>query len=58
MKLNGLSNFGRGFTKEHSCEIILKSVPQFSRRNRLKFFFLFIAHAAILFNGAERFEQF
>ena len=23
---NGLSNFGRGLTKEHSCEIISKSV--------------------------------
>ena len=36
--LNGVeqSNFGTGLTEEHSCEIISKSVHQFSRRNPLK----------------------
>ena len=57
MERNSLSNFGRGLPKEHSCEIISKSVYPFSR-SRLKLFFLFIALAAILFNGAKRFEQF
>ena len=37
-------------------QIISKSVHRFSR-SHLKLF-LFIALAAILFNGAERFEQF
>ena len=32
--------------------------PAFSRRSRLKFFFLFLALAAVLFIRAERFEQF
>ena len=52
-----LSNFGRGSSKEHSCEIISKSIHWFRRRNRLKVF-LFLALVAILFNEAERFEQF
>ena len=52
-----MSSFGRGITKEHSSEIISKSVHRFSRRNRLKLFLL-IALAAILFNVAELFEQF
>ena len=39
-------------------EIILKSVHLFIRRSCLKLFFLFIAQAAILFNGAEWFEPF
>ena len=42
---------------EHSCIIILKSVHWLRRRSRLKVF-LFLALAAILFNGAERFEGF
>ena len=42
--------------KECSSEIISKSVHRFRRRSRLKFFFLFIALAAILFNGAEPYE--
>ena len=37
--------------------IISKSILRFRRRSRLKVF-LFLALAAILFNGAERFEQF
>ena len=31
-----MSNFGRQSLKEYSCEIISKSVHQFSRRSRLK----------------------
>ena len=57
MERNGLSNFGRQSPKEHSCEIISKSVHQFSREV-VKSLFLFIAMAAILFNVAESFEQF
>ena len=41
----------------HWNQIISKSVHQFSRLSRLKFF-LFIALAAILFNRAKQFEQF
>ena len=54
---NSLSNFSRELPKEASCEIISKSVHQFSRRSRLKHF-LFIALAEILFNKAKSFEQF
>ena len=50
-----MSNFDRGLPKEHFCDIILKSVHRFSRKSCLK---LFIALAAILFNGVEEFEQF
>ena len=57
MEPTGLSFFGRGLPKEASCEIISRSVHRFSR-SCLKVFFLFIALAAILFNGAKRFEQF
>ena len=56
MKQNDLSKFSKGFSKEHSGEIISKSVNRFSR-SRLKVF-LFIALAAILFNQAEHLEQF
>ena len=42
----------------HWNQIISKSVHRFSRRSRLKLFFLFIAMGAILFNRAERFEHF
>ena len=42
----------------HWKQIISKSVHWFSRRSRLKLFFLFIALAAILFNRAEQFEEF
>ena len=49
MEQNALINFDRGLTNEHSCKIC--------RRSRLKVF-LFLALAAILFNGAEGFEQF
>ena len=55
--LFGLSNFGRGSPKEPSCKIISKSMHWLRRRSRLKVF-LFLALEAILFNGAERFEQF
>ena len=58
MAQNSLSNFGRELPKEHSCEIISKSVHRFSRKNAFKAFFLFIALANILFNGVELFEQF
>ena len=54
MERNGLSSFGRLSPKEHSCIIILKSMNWLRRRSRLKVF-LFLALAAILFNGAERF---
>ena len=50
---NGLSNFGKGFPKS-----ISKSVHWFSRKSRLKLFFLFIALAVNLFYRAERLEQF
>ena len=33
---DGLSNFGRGSHKKHSCEIIEKSVQQCQRRSLLK----------------------
>ena len=56
-RMDDLSNFGRGLTKEHPCQIIL-ICPPFSRRKHLKFFFLFIALAAILFNRAKLFELF
>ena len=53
-----LGIIGRGSPKEPSCEIISKSVHQFSIGNRLKLFFLFIALVTILFRETERFEQF
>ena len=52
-----MSNFGRGSFKELSCKIISKSMHWLRRRSSLKFF-LFLALAAILFNGAEWFEHF
>ena len=59
MERNGLSNFGRQSPKEHSCEIISKSVHRFSSlEKKLLSIFLFIALAAILFNVAEFFEKF
>ena len=56
MEWNSLSNIGRGLAKEHSCEMILKSVHWFSTRSCLKLFS--IALAAILFKGVERLEHF
>ena len=53
----GLSNFCRQSPKEHSCIIISKSMHWLRRRSHLKVF-LFLALAAILFNGTEQFEQF
>ena len=49
--------FGRGSSKEHSCDIILKSVHCSRRRCHLKVFLL-LALAAVLFSGAEPFKQF
>ena len=46
-----------GSSKKHSCIIILKSIFSFRRRSRLKVS-LFLALAASLFYGGERFEQF
>ena len=57
MERNGLSSFGRQSPNEHSCIIISKSMHWLRRRSGLKVF-LFLALAVILFNGAERFEQF
>ena len=42
-------------TKEHSCFIISNSMQWLRRRSH---FFLYLALAAILLNGAKRFEQF
>ena len=56
MELNGLSNFGRQSPKEHSCEIISKSVHL--AEEVVNSLFLFLALVAILFNVAESFEQF
>ena len=39
MERNCLSNFGRGLSIEHCCEIILKSVHWFRRRSCLKLIF-------------------
>ena len=36
-----MSNFGRGLAKEHLCEIILKSVNQFSTGSCLKLFSIY-----------------
>ena len=52
-----MSNFGKQSPKEHSCIFIPKSMHWLRRRSRLKIF-LFLALAAILFKGAEPFEQF
>ena len=55
MELNHLGNFGRGSSKEskeHSYEVISKSIQWPRRRCRFKVF-LFLALAAILFSGAE-----
>ena len=51
-----MSNLGRGSLKKPSCKTISKSRYWLRRRSRLKVF-LFLALAASLFNGAERFEQ-
>ena len=58
MERNGLSNFGRQSPKEHSCEIISKTVTDLAEEV-VKSIFLFIALAAILFiRVVEFFEQF
>ena len=57
MERNGLSNFGRLSSKEHSCEIISNLSTDLAEEV-VKNIFLFIALAAILFYVAEFFEQF
>ena len=54
MAQNSLSNFSRELPKETSCEIISKSATNLAEV--VKSSFLFIALAAILFNGVEPFE--
>ena len=49
-------HFCRQSPKEHSCKIISGSM-HWLRRSHLKVF-LFLVLVAILFNGAEQFEQF
>ena len=56
MAQNSLSNFSRELPKEPPCEIISKSATDLAEDVLSSF--LFIALAAILFNGAEPFEQF
>ena len=56
MEQNNLSSFGRQLPKEPSCEIISKSAIDLAEV--VSSSILFIALAAILFNGAEPFEQF
>ena len=58
MERNGLSNFGRQSPKEHSCEIISKSVKTYLAEEVVKSLSIFITLVAILFNIAESFEQF
>ena len=57
MAQNSLSNFSRELPKEPSCEIISKCATDLAEEV-VKSSFLFIALVAILFNGAEPFEQF
>ena len=52
-----MCNFGRVYYEEHFCEIILNLDQWFRKRCLLKIF-LFLALAAILISGAERFVQF
>ena len=40
-EMGNLSNFSRGLAKEHLCEIISKSVHQFSRGSCLKLFSIY-----------------
>ena len=54
---NDFSNFGKGASEEHFCEIILKSGHWPGRRCHLKVF-LFLALVAILFSRAKLFRQF
>ena len=56
MVRNSLSNFSSELPKEPFCEIISKSVHLFCR-SCLKLFSIY-SPGAILFNGAEPFEQF
>ena len=51
---NNFSNFGRRLSKEHLCEIILKSVYWSRRKYHLKVF-LFLTLAAILLSETEPF---
>ena len=57
MAQNSLSNFSRELPKEPSCEIISKSATDLAEEV-VQSSFIFIALAAILFNGAEPFKDF
>ena len=57
MARNSLSNFSRELPKEPSCEIPVQNLST-DLAEVVKSFFLFIALATILFNGADSFEQF
>ena len=50
-------NFGEQSHKEHSCIIFFK-IHELVKEEKSFEGFLFLALAAILFNGAEWFEQF
>ena len=54
---NHLCNFGRGYNEERFCEIILNLGQRFRSSCCLKDF-LSGALAALLFGGAEPYEQF
>ena len=54
---NHFSNFDKGASEKHFCEIILKLGPWPRRRCHLKVF-LSLALMAILFSGVELFRQF
>ena len=57
MERKGLSNFGGQSPKEHSCISISKSMNWLRRRSRFQIF-LFLALAAILFNGENGLSNF
>ena len=54
MEWNHFSNFGRGSSKEHSCEIILELAHGPLRRCRLKGFSIFSSGGHFV-SGAEPF---
>ena len=57
MAQNSLSNFSRELPKEHSCEII-SNLSFHLAEEVVSSFFSIYSLSAILFNGAEPFEQF
>ena len=57
LEQNCLSNIHRGSPKEHSCELCQNPSTGLRKDVVLIFFLDFLALAAILFNGAEWFEQ-